>query len=254
LLLNLNNGKFQLTKKDKKPKSKFKKWLLATLAFVCAAFLCLAVTVAVLFKQVPEAYVPPIPPEPNAPIPQFVTRDIVATVYNESQLAKPFDLVVPQDEINALITNKAVTNLEWPIEINGVVISSPAVLFQPDTLSVMATIDYAGVPVVMTFIAEPKLETDGMLYLNIRQVKAGLMDITPLAKGLASSIFSRQAQKYPDEPIIKMLADACLENKPIDPVFPAFKKYIRIIATDIQVEKMILRCKSESRKKLTSSR
>lgn len=245
-----------MAKKDKKPKSRFKKRLLATLAVVFAVFLCAGITVFILFKQVPKAYIPPTPPEPNAPIPQFVTRDIVATVYNESQFTKPFDLVVPQDDINALIVNETVTGLVWPVKINGVVISSPAIVFQPDTLSVMATINYEAfpVPVVATLIAEPKLEADGMLYLNIRQVKAGAVDITPLATKLASGIFSKQFEEFPDEPFIQMLADACLENKPIDPVFSAFKKYIRIIATDIQVEKIILRCKSENRKKMTLKR
>jgi len=240
-----------LQEKDKKPKSKFKKRFLVTLAVVFAVFLCTCITVVVLFKQVPSSYVPPAPPEPNMPVPLFVTRDIAATIYNESQLAAPFDLVIGQDEINALIVNEAFTNLVWPVEINGVVISSPAIVFEPDTLSVMATIKYFGVPIVATFVAEPKLESDGMLYLNIRKVKAGAVDITSFASRLASGIFSSQAEKFPDEPFIAMLAAACLENEPIDPVFPAFKKEIRIISTDIQAEKMIMGCKREDCKKVT---
>jgi len=237
-----------LQEKDKKPGSRFRKRVLVTLAVVFSIILCLCITVVVLFKQVPESYAPPAPPEPNAPIPLFVTRDIAATIYNESQLAGPFDLVVPQDEINAIIANEAVTGLVWPVEINSVIISSPVITFQPDTLSVMATINFAGAAFVATLVAEPKLESDGMLYLNIRKVKAGTLDITPLASMLASGIFAHQAKEFPDDPFIAILMAACLENKPIEPVFDAFEKEIRIISTDIKIEKLILGCKRENPK------
>lgn len=233
-----------MQEKDKKPKSRFKKRLLITLAAVFSIFLCTCITVAILFKQVPESYVPSAPPEPNSPIP----LSIAATIYNGSQLAKPFDLVVGQDEINSIITNEEVTGLAWPVEINGVTISLPAITFQPDTLSVMATINFMDIPFVATLIAEPKLEADGMLYLNIRKVKAGTLDITPLASMLASGIFANQSEEFPDDPFIAILTAACLENKPIEPVFPAFDEDIRIISTDIQTEKLILGCKRESLK------
>lgn len=233
-----------MQEKDKKPTSRSKKRLLVTLAVVFAIILCICITVVVLFKQVPESYVPSEPPEPNSP----VSLSIAATLYNESQLAAPFDLVILQDEINSIIVNEEITGLAWPVEINGVIISSPVIIFQPDTLSVMATINFMDFPFVATLVAEPKLESDGMLYLNIRKVKAGTLDITGLASMLASGIFANQAKEFPDDPFVAILMAACLENKPIEPVFPAFEKDIRIISTDIQTEKLILGCKREDPK------
>ncbi len=241
-----------MEEKDKNRRSDFRKRLVVTLAVVFSIIVCMFIVVLILFKQVPKSYVRSAVPEPNASIPQFVIRDIVATIYNESQLAEPFDLAVSQDEMNEIITNKAVTGLAWPVEVNGVTISSPAIIFEPETLSIMATVNYAGFPVVATFMAEPKLQADGMLYLNISTVKAGVMNITPLATKLASGIFANQSEKFPDEPFITMLAGACLENKPIEPVFAAFDRQIRIISADIQSEKLILRCKREDPKKLTT--
>lgn len=234
-----------LAEKQKKPKLRWVKRLFAGGIVVFFVLLCACFVFLVLFKHVPAKYQPAAAPEPNAPVPEFITNDLLATIYNKSQLDEVFEVVIPQDEINEIIANEELTGCAWPVVLNKVSISAPVVIFEPDTLSAMATIDYSGVPVVVTLVATPAIGSDGMLYFNIQKVKAGAINITGLATMLAKAIFAHQREEFGDDPELAMLAAACFENAPMEPVFYIFDKPIRIIKRKLENTKLTLVCKPE---------
>jgi hypothetical protein len=237
-------AKAHLDEKQKKSEAKPAKRLFVTAIVVCV-LLCACLLFLLLFKYVPAKYQPAAPPEPNAPVPEFITNDLMATIYNKSQLDEVFEVVIPQKEISELIANEELTGCAWPVVLNNVSISAPVIIFEPNTLSAMATIDYSGVPVVMTVVATPAIGDDGLLYLNIEKVKAGAINITGLATMLARAIFAHQKEQFSDDPSLAALAAACLDNEPFEPVFIVFDKPIRIINRKLENRKLTLVCKPE---------
>lgn len=239
-------AKADLDEKQKKSKSKPANRFFVTAIVVVCVLLCACLVFLVLFKYVPAKYQPAARGEPNAPVPEFITNDLMATIYNKSQLDEVFEVVIPQKEISELIANEEITGCAWPIVLNNVSISAPVIIFEPNTLSAMATIDYSGVPVVMTVVASPAIGGDGLLYLNIEKVKAGAVNITGLATMLARAIFAHQKEKFSDDASLAMLAGACLDNEPMEPVFFVFDKRIRIVNRKLENGRLVLVCQPEA--------
>ena len=185
----------------------------------------------------PKLYKPVVPQDANEVSP-YLTHYLAPGMYNNIQLDEPFEIIVTQQGLNDIVSR-----WQWPQNLGGVLFLAPAVAFSPDRILFMGTVNYAGFPVVITIVTSPALNEDGTLSLNLQKVKAGILNITFFARILGGKIFAHQIQKAGADKRndwLRNLSQAFLENKPFDPVFPAYDMFIRVTKAEILNQKLIL--------------
>ena len=220
-------------------KRKFKKryWLLIDLA------LAIIILYSLFYK--PARYRPPgtVPTGNNQDqVSTYLTNELLPELYKRAQLDEPFDLDISQKGIN-----EAIDRLQWSQESNGVLLFAPKVFFVPENIVLMGTASIKGAELVITVVAKPSLDEEGLLHLRVEKVKIGAMNITPLARLMAKRMYTdRLATVHVDtENLRARIAASLLIDEPFEPVFN-----IRDIFDDVdkkvRVEKITL-----AQKKLT---
>ena len=194
-------------------KRKFKKryWLLIDLA--------LAIFILALLFYKPARYKPlDIAPAGNNQdqVSPYLSNVLLPQLHNGAQRQEPFDLVVIQRGIN-----EAIARLQWPRESNGVLLSAPTVYFVPENIVLMGTASIKGAELVVTVVAKPTLDEEGLLHLRVEKVKIGAMNITPLARLMAKRMYTeRLATVHIDtENLRAKIAASLLINEPFEPIF-----------------------------------
>ncbi len=222
----------------KKPKRKYA--ALRILGLATAVVLIVLMTVLLMSTHTPGRY-QPAAADTNQVSP-YLTHYLAPGFYNNIQLDEPFELVVEQKGLNEIIADGSLLDCQWPVDLNGVTFQAPAIALLPETIMLMGTVNFADLPIVMTIVLKPKIDEAGSLYLNFQSVKAGVLDITFLAKIIAKKVFAAQIQATDgqDNEWLKNLSAAVLENKPFDPVFPAYEKKIRLTKAKFENAKVIL--------------
>jgi len=211
---------------------------------LCIAVIVLAVACVLgvyLLTHVPGEY-QPLDPPPTDEVSPYLTHYLAPNFHNNIQLDKPFDVVVIQKGLNEVIVDENSLGWAWPYSLNGVVISAPSVVFQQDTIMLMGTVDYAGFPIVITVIAAPKLDENGLLTLGIQKVNAGAVNITLLARFIARQVVAHQLRILPDTQWLRDLDGALADDIPFDPVFPTYdsEKQIRLTKAEITTGNLLL--------------
>ena len=224
--------------------SKKKPGLRTGLRVLCIAIIVLAVVCVVvvfLLTHIPDEY-QPLDPPPTDEVSPYLTHYLAPNFHNNIPLDKPFDVVVAQKGLNEIIVDENSLGWAWPYSLNGVVISAPSVVFQQDTIMLMGTVDYAGFPVVISVIGMPALDENGLLSLNIQKVKAGAVNITPLARFIARQVIAHQLRILPETQWLRDLDGALADNKSFDPLFPVYDrgKQIRLTKAEITNGKLLL--------------
>jgi len=218
-------------------KARFKKlvcWLLVDLAVAAIIF-------AILLYR-PGRYKPtdfsPGSHE-RGQVSPYLTNDLSPAIYNGAQRGKPFEVVITQKGLNDIIARG-----NWPMESEGILLYAPAALFVPGTVVLMGTADVKGVEFIITIELEPKINEQGLLNLEVTKVKVGAMNITPLAKMVAKTMYRQRLAALPidTEAIQTKIAASLLTDEPFEPVFSVDdKKRVRIEKITIDDEKLLLR-------------
>jgi len=196
--------------------------------------LALLVCVSFMLSRTPAHY-KPLHPQNTDEVSQYLTNYLVPEIHNKSQLDEPFEVLIAQQGLNDIIARGP-----WPIKLNGLTLSDPAVVLSPNQILLMATVKYAGAGVVVTIIMNPRLDETGLLSLNLQHAKAGSVDITPFAMVLAEKIIAAQLDRVDSNNWADDTSASLLENKPFDPVFTAYEKQIRLTRIDISDTKAVL--------------
>lgn len=222
-------------KKRKKRKFKKRYWLLIDLA--------IAIVIFALLLHKPGRYKPPEYTD-NKLVSPYLTNILGPAIHNGAQREEPFDLVVTQKGINEIIAWS-----EWPKESEDIRFSVPVVFFVPDRIELMGTVNMKGVDLVVTVVAEPGLNEEGLLNLHVAKVKIGAMNITPLARMMAKRMYAQRLATVPidTEDLGAKIAGSLLNDEPFEPVFDiadifeSESKKLLIEKITIQEEKLILR-------------
>ena len=222
-------------KKRKKRKFKKRYWLLIDLA--------IAIVIFALLLHKPARYKPPEYTDDKLVSP-YLTNILGPAIHNGAQRDEPFELVVTQKGINEIITWS-----KWPKESEGVRFSAPVVFFVPERIELMGTANMKGVDLVISIVAEPRLNEEGLLDLHVAKVKIGAMNITPLARMIAKRMYAQRLATVPidTEDLGAKIAGSLLNDEPFEPVFDIAdifeneNKELRIEKITIQQEKLILR-------------
>ena len=209
IMSNKDTNKNSKVRKKKKFKKRY--WLLLDLALA-------AIILALLFYK-PTRYRPPDAvgaDNKQEEISQYITNELLPELYNGAQRDEPFDLEVFQKGINDTIAR-----FEWPRESEGVILSAPTVFFVTDNIVLMGTANIKGAELVVTIVAKPALNENGLLNLNVQKVKIGAMNITPVAKMLAKRMYSeRMASIAVDiKDLRAKIAASLLNEEPFEPIF-----------------------------------
>jgi len=217
---------------NNRKKARLKKllyWLIIdfTVAFVIIALL--------LYK--PSRYNPTNPnpdiSEDNEVSP-YLTH-LSSEIYNAAQIGDPFEITITQEAINDIITQA-----NWPIESEGILLYAPAALFIPGMIVLMGTADFKGVEFIITIELEPQIDEKGLINLNVDKVKIGAMNITPLAKITAKKMYAERLATVPIDTLAlqTQIAASLLNNEPFNPVFNIDHKKIRLSKIIIENEKL----------------
>lgn len=197
-----------------------------------------------MFTKTPSQY-QPLESTNSGQVHRYLTHYLAPQFHNEIQLEKPFEVIVPQKELNEMIVDRSTLNIDWPVKLDGLTFSAPAVVFGKDTILLMGRVGLGPVSVVVSIVTQPKLDENGMLLLNIRTVRVGTVNVTTLASVLARGVFKEQIERRPEQEWIQGLASACLTNEPYEPVFDAYESRIRLISVQIEDRKLTLRFEPE---------
>lgn len=193
---------------------------------VCIIFaVIVAVTFGIfgLFLHTPSRYRPAQPADTNQVSP-YLTHYLAPGFYENLQLDKPFDVIVEQEGLNDIIAR-----WHWRVQLDGLTFSAPAVVFGPQRILLMATVELQGMDVVLTISLQPRLDDSGQLILNLKRAKAGAIDITLFAKKLTTKIISEQIKEDGDnDALLNGLSDAILHNQPVGPIFSVRDRMLRL--------------------------
>jgi hypothetical protein len=219
---------------EARKKKRYKKaacWLLVDLA--------VAATVFALLLYRPSSYEPLGlgPTGQTRQVSSYLTHYLLPKFYNGAQSGEPFELVVIEKGINETIARSI-----WPMESEGVWFSTPAVLFVPDSIVFMGTANIRGAEFIVTIMLEPRIDEQGLLNLDVRKVKVGAMNITPLAKLIAKQMYARRVESLAIEEYARTKIVAALLNaEPFDPVFQIEDKKVRLQKVTVTQGRLILR-------------
>jgi hypothetical protein len=213
--------------------AKFKKRVLTVLVVISA----IVVIVFALLLHRP-AYYKPLDFAHSKEVSLYLTHQLLPELYNGAQLQEPFNLVVTQSGINDIVAR-----FEWPKEFGGIRVSAPMVFFVPDSIVLMGTVFLKGAGFVGTVVAEPNLDVEGLLNLQVVSVKIGAVDITPLARVLARRICQQQfaAANIGAEDLWAQAAASLLDGEPFKPVFKIEDKKVRVEKITIERKKLTIR-------------
>ena len=203
-------------------KAKFKKrvfFLLAGLIIVSI----LAIVVFALLLHRPAYYDPPDFAYSKEVSP-YLTHDLLPQLNNGVQFQEPFDLIVSQRGINDVIGRS-----KWPRESDGVRFSAPEVLFVPDRIVLLGMVAVGDMEFVVTVVAEPAFNQEGLLNLRVGKVKIGAVNITPLARLVARRIYQRRRADngIGTEDLRAKIAASILNGELFEPVFEVEGKKVR---------------------------
>jgi hypothetical protein len=215
-------------------KTKFKKRV-RLLSIVSVVISAIAVFFALLLHR--PAYYKPLDFAGSKEVSLYLTNQLLPELYNGAQLQEPFDLVVTQSGINDVVAH-----FKWPQEFGSVRLSAPMVFFSPGSIVLMGTVLMEGAEFVSTIVAEPSLDAEGLLNLQVVSVKIGAVDITPLAGVLAKRICRQQFAEagIGAEDVQAQVAASLLDGVPFNPVFKIEDKKVRVEKITIEQKKLTI--------------
>jgi hypothetical protein len=212
----------QLKDEPKKKKPRWKKlvrWLVVDLLVATIIILLL------LYK--PGSYHPfGSLFEPNdGRVSPYVSRELLPQFNNGIQARRPFRMTILEKPLNEIVTQ-----FMWPQEMAGVVLTKPQVAFEPNLVVLMGTATTEGAPFIVTMELRPQFNEQGLLNLNLEQVKVGAMPVTLVARFIGKQKYEEQIAAGDvdmEDPRTKIAA-AIFTGQPFDPVFTYDGKKVRV--------------------------
>ncbi len=199
------------------------------------------VTIFILLMYRPGQYNPIVPgPESyeSEQVSKYWTHQLLPEIHNNSQLGRPFDVILTQEGINDIISRA-----NWPIQSEGIMFYSPAALFVPGTVLLMGTADVRGVEFIITIELVPMIDEDGFMNLQVAKMKIGAMNITPIAKAIAKKMYSQRLAAFPidTQDFRAKIIGSLLNDEPFEPVFRIGENRVRVEKIDIEQSRLIAR-------------
>ena len=144
----------------------------------------------------------------------YLTHELGPNFFNNIQQEKPFELIIPQDELNNIFTQ------EFGTETFGdASFSNPHVTFSDKSILLMVTLTYNEVSSVLSINALPVIDNEGKIDLNIQFIRLGMLPVETLVTKLAQKAFDENRSCFEDDPKAAENIQAIIQKKPFDPIF-----------------------------------
>jgi hypothetical protein len=182
----------------------------------------------------------PVAPNPGSynseQVSKYWTHELLPKIHNDSQLGKPFDVIITEEGINDIISC-----VNWPIQSEGILFYSPVVLFIPGAVLLMGTADVRGVEFIITIELVPMIDENGFLNLQVSKMKIGAMNITPIAKVVAKKMYSQKLEAFPmdTQDFRTKIIGSLLNEEPFEPVFEIGSSRVRVEKIDIEQSRLV---------------
>jgi hypothetical protein len=201
-------------------KSKFKRYFLPT----GAVLLTLFVLAFVLTAHKPGRYAPLIVEDHNQ-ISPYLTHQLLPTVYNNTQLGEPFEVVITQQGLNDIIART-----QQPISFDKIVLYDPQAILTPDKIILIAALKAKPMDLFVTIELNPAINQHGLLTLHINRIMLGAVNITALARLTGNKAYSDWLSLTGTEPdnMIAQICRSLLNDEPFEPTFEIGSKSVRI--------------------------
>jgi uncharacterized protein YpmS len=173
---------------------------------------------------------------------QEVTNRLLPEFYNGIQQSESFEMIISENEINELISHA-----KWPKYSEGFIFYTPKTSLSVGKIGLMCTILQFGLDVelVVTVEMEPSLDENGLLNINVTELKVGAVNITPLAAFLGKRMYQEQKPDYIDQEDWRgKIAASIFENSAFEPVFWAKGRWVKVEELDIEQGLLKIRLKS----------
>ena len=221
------------------PEPPAKKSKLKKLAWWLAIDLVVAVLIIALLLYRPGRY-NPLSPAGFRPgqVSPYLTHQIGPQIYNKAQLGKPFQLTIAQAAVNDIIARA-----NWVHYYDGVMLHSPALVFEPGAVVLMATAEVKGMELVVSVELRPELNSEGLLNLHVASMKVGAVNVTPLARSMARKSYAEQLGDVAVDPEAweNKVISSLINDEPFEPVFefalPPDGKAVRLRVAGVSVNK-----------------
>ena len=205
-----NTGKKKLTKI---------RWLLLIDAAITAILLLILL---ILLRHTPVAYHPQAGFEKQ--LSPYLTHQLMPQFYNGMQKREPFELIIDQKGLN-----EAIASFGWPkMYANGLIISTPAVIFEPNRLQLMANVNLKGFDTVVAVKICPQFDANGLLIMNVEKMQIGALGVTYIAKMMAKKMFDEQIGSVEADNIASLALASAMTGRPFVPAFKADGKKAKI--------------------------
>jgi len=219
-------------KKDSQKTKKIKKFILPVFFFLLATLILALVLVA----HKPAQYAPLKVADKNL-ISPYLTHQILPTLYNNSQLDKPFELVITQEGLNDVIAR-----LPQPIVLNNINLIGPQVILTPMQITLMATVKAKPLNPVLTIELNPFINKQGLLILCVNRVMLGDIGITGITMSRGKKAYSNWLSSTGTDPndLAARVCRSLLDNEPFEPTFEAGDRTLRISKIDMASKKITI--------------
>ncbi|MFH1614363.1 MAG: hypothetical protein ABIG61_04675 [Planctomycetota bacterium] len=210
------NSEHRCKKKAKRRRVRIGIWLLFDVIVL--------VILLLLLTHKPSDYIP-VKAVGDGTVSKYLTHELATDFYNNVQVGEPFDLIVREEGIADIISHG-----KWPFIADGIAIEAPTVYFGGAGIKVIGLVNYRGVNFAVTVFVEPSVDEAGMLHLELKRVKLGVVNITLAAKIIAKQMYQSHlsvAGRAGNEPGARV-AGALLGGEAFVPVFNVDGKAVRI--------------------------
>jgi len=210
----------------KKPKVKAYFWLAIPFVLGLLAF--------VLITHRPKNYAP-LRIADQYQISTYLTHQLMPTIYNNSQLDAPFEVVITEEGLNDIIAR-------WrqPMNFNNITFTDPQAILTQNQIILMATARTRFASPVLTIRITPAIDYFGQLNIRVDSVSLGAAGVATLAKSMGNKAFTDWLVFTGTEPnnIAAQVCRSLLNNEPFEPVFKVGDKSLRICKIKLEKKKI----------------
>lgn len=177
----------------------------------------------------PKGYTPPEPTEANE-ISPYLTHKLIPELYNGIQQGVPFELVVTQEGINDIILRSS-----WPLDTGEMVFFAPRVFFIKDNIVLRGAASVKGAKFIITIVSEAGFDEEGLMALNISDIRMGSVSITPLAKLVAKRYFKQLGFGVAgSDKLERRIISRLFDGEPFEPVFSLGDDKVKVSSVAIE--------------------
>ena len=169
--------------------------------------------IGILFWYTPRTY-KPVQTENTEQVSLYLTHELGPDFFNKIQQNKPFELIIPQSELNTIISQEIQSQ-----DFGDISFSDPYIVFSDQSILLMGTLGYEGFSSVVSIIAFPTMDSSGKINMNIQSIRLGMMPVKTLVTKLAQKALDDNRSSFEEDPRAEESVQAIIRNEPFDPIF-----------------------------------